>query len=305
MTTLSDYESAVYNLIQAPSSPTPLVPVATVDSAINTARGQLALDAECVREYGTLTIVPGQQQYNFTSIVLPAVGVQGVINVRMATYAVGAINPGTPVLSGGPGQVISTGPGTVLQTGPSIPTSMGNLRINAREWEWFNNYVISQPAPLPAPPKYWAQFAQGANGTLWVNFPDTQYILFLDTVCFPSPLIAGGPILSTGPGTVLSTGPGTVLSTGSGIASNEEAAIPYSWTDAVPYYAAWQILMSLQRQADANAMLQRYKEWVGRARQGATPSVLPHQYEQVPDPTIPAKLGLSAAPQQQQQGATQ
>jgi hypothetical protein len=243
MTTLTDYETAVYNLIQAPSSPNPLVPVATVDSAVNTARGQLAVEAECVRVYATLVVTAASKQYPFSSIVFPigTVGIAGPIQVRMVTYEVG---------------------------------TTGGLRVNAREWEWFNNYVISVASPRLGPPKYWSQFGQGANGTFFINYLDTSYTLVLDTVCFPTPLTTG----------------------------QTEQAIPYSWTDAVPYYAAWQILMSLQRQADANAMLQRYETFVQRARTGATPTVLPHQYEQVPDPTLPAKIGV--APRQQPQQET-
>jgi hypothetical protein len=237
MTTLTDYETAVYRLIQAPSSQTPLVPIGTVDDAVNTARGQLATEAECVRVSAELSVSPAAGQYSFSLIdISSAVGVAGPIQVRMAVYKVGT----------------------------------GRLRVNAREWEWFNNFVGANASPKPGPPKYWAQYGQGANGTLVINLLDTNYSLGLDTVCFPTPLATG----------------------------ETEKAIPYSWTDAVPYYAAWQILMSLQRQADANAMLQRYETFVQRARTGATPSVLPHQYEQVPDPTLPDKIG--ASPRQQQ-----
>src|SRR5215469_3743647 len=244
MTTLTDYETAVYNLIQAPSSPTPLVPVATVDSAVNTARGQLAVEAECIRAYAELAATTGTQQYPFSAITFPfgPVGIVGPIQVRMVTYLVG-------------------------------PT--GNLRVNAREWEWFNNYVLSTASKPLGPPKYWAQFGQGANGTFFINALDTAYTLTLDTVCFPIPLTTG----------------------------QTEQAVPYIWTDAIPYYAAWQILMSLQRQADANAMLQRYETFVQRARTGATPTVLPHQYEQVPDPTLPAKIGVAPRQQPQQEAS--
>ena len=166
------------------------------------------------------------------------VGVQGVINARMITYSVGT----------------------------------GALRVNAREWEWFNNFVAANPVFPPGPPKYWSQFGQGANGTISLNNLDTDYSLRIDTVCFPTPLGTG----------------------------DSEVAVPYSWTDAVPYYAAWQIFMSLQRQADANAMLQRYETFVSRGRTAATPTVLPYQYEQVPDPTMSAKIGVMPRQQQQQ-----
>ena len=64
-------------------------------------------------------------------------------------------------------------------------------------------------------------------------------------------------------------------------------AIPEPFSDAVPFYAAWLCLMTLQRQADANLMLARYKELARRGRQLSTPTVLPEN--------LPGDMGAKQA----------
>ena len=232
---LTAYQTQFQNLIQYPAPPVPLISNAQATIYINAARGQVALEAECIRVFGTLTLAPGTQQYPFSSIDFPAgtVGVQGVQDVRIALYAVAG----------------------------------GMQRVTAREWEWFNRYVLANPVPVPGVPQYWCQYGQGALGTIFVNQPDFAYVLSLDTVCYPAPLVD----------------------------DTTPEAIPYQWTDAVPFWAAWLGFLSLTRQADAEKMMNLYGTLMNRARRGATPSVTPHQYEQAPDLTLGNKLGVQPA----------
>ncbi|HEV2225084.1 MAG TPA: hypothetical protein VGR84_18980 [Candidatus Acidoferrales bacterium] len=228
------YETATQQLLQAPSSPNPLIGTTQLDLAINTARLQTAIEGKCIRDYSTLAITAGVQQYAFSSIAFSGTvpGIASVIEVEMATYGVTA----------------------------------GKARINAREWAWFNNFVLS--VAVPAPPKYWSQFGQGDDGTLWINVPDANYTAYLTTVCYPDDLVD----------------------------DTTPEALPYPWTDAVPFYAAWLLFMSLQKEADAKEMMQNFEILMARARGGSTPDVLSHIYVQAPDPTLPNKLGIS--PQQ-------
>ena len=229
---LNAYLTQFNALIQAPNSPIQLISTTQATTYINTARGQVATEGECIRNYATLALAAATQQYPFSLIALAAgtIGVAGVINVRMAGYQIAA----------------------------------GQRRIVQREWEWFNRYVLQNPAPVPGPPRYMAQFGQGANGTLWFNLPDISYVVALDAVCLPSALAV----------------------------DSDPEAIPYQWTDAVPFYAAWLGMMNEQRQGDAEAMMKRYQELMRRARGAATPSVTPHQYAQGPDLTLANQLGL-------------
>lgn len=199
---------------------------------VNQARGQLAGESECLRVYATLALAAGTQQYPFSAITLtnaPA-GTEGVLTVRTASYQV----------------------------------ADGARQVMPRSWPWFNLYILCSPEPETGAPSVYAQYGQGASGTLFFNMPDQAYTLNLDTACYPAAL-------------ALDTDP---------------EAIPYLWTDAVPYYAAYLALLSMMGADDrAQKMLDLYGVFVERARRAATPSVLQSNYEQTSDPTLANKLG--------------
>jgi hypothetical protein len=232
---LNQYLAQFGSLIQAPNSPVPLISTASATNYINVARGQVAGEGECIRVYATLTLAPPQQQYGFAAIALPAgtQGVRGVLNVRLANFNV----PGTP----------------------------GATYVRPRAWEWFHLYFLSQNQPTAGPLEVFAQYGQGALGTLWFNLPDLPYVVSLDTVCYPINLVDDTTF----------------------------EALPYLWTDAVPYYAAWLGMMNEQRQGDADKMMERYKDLMQRARAASTPSVLPGIYQQQGDPFMTNRLGIS------------
>lgn len=141
----------------------------------------------------------------------------------------------------------------------------GALPIYPESYEWFNQFYQSLPVQVPGSPQRWAQYGQGVNGFILVHpIPDTNYTADLDMVCYPSDLNT----------------------------DTDFEAIPYPWTDAVPFFAAYFAYFSLQRQKEADAMLQQYKNFIDRARGMSTPAVLPHLYSQVSDPTKLNKLGL-------------
>lgn len=119
--------------------------------------------------------------------------------------------------------------------------------IDFRPWEWFQQYYLASGAT--GTPIHAAQQGQGLSGTLWFSpVPNSSgLIASLDTVCLPVSLVT----------------------------DSTPEAIPYPWTDAVPFYAAWLALMSLQRQADADKMYERYMNLMSRARKEASPSELP------------------------------
>lgn len=72
---LTSYITATQNLLQAPGSPSNLYPTGSLTTWINTARGQLAGEAECIRLIGTLALVAGTSVYNFSAISITATGV--------------------------------------------------------------------------------------------------------------------------------------------------------------------------------------------------------------------------------------
>lgn len=194
-------------------------------SFINTARGQLAGEAECIRVFGGLFTAIGTQSYAYTGITT-AVGVQGVMNVRRINYLSGA----------------------------------GQKFVSPLPWEWFDLYYMNNTGPVMAPPTVWAQYAQGSSGSFFLYpIPDAIYTLRLDCVCYPSDLTT----------------------------DTDTEVIPYPWTDAIPYFAAYFAYLNVQNMEKANAMLERYREFVMRARRFTTPGILPAQYEQVSAPASP------------------
>lgn len=161
---LSSYLLQTQRLLQNPAAPTALYSATDLTSYINTARGQLAGEAECVRTIGTISTVAGQNSYSFSNINIgtPTVsGIDGVFNIQTIQYVIAS----------------------------------GQRWLNPRPWPWFQLYYLNNPVPQQGPPKGWSQFGQGGapgdtgpgqGGTFYVNpTPDDAYQLNVDCVCYP------------------------------------------------------------------------------------------------------------------------
>jgi hypothetical protein len=146
---LTAYQTAVQQLIQL--VPSGLIPTPTLTSYINTARMQLAADAECIRGQTFLQFVIGTQTYSFLSLNFPA-GVANVIAVRDG-FVVGSANP-----------------------------------LEFRSWEWFAAYYLT--TTVPGTPSIVAQQGQGALGTLFFYpTPDVTATAIFDVVYLPVVLV--------------------------------------------------------------------------------------------------------------------
>jgi hypothetical protein len=142
--------------------------------------------------------------------------------------------------------------------------------ISFRPFEWFSAYLLNSGAT--GTPTVFSQQGQGVFGTLLVwPFPAAPAVASLDCVCLPIPLVDDTTV----------------------------EAIPDLWRDAVPFYAAWLAMQQLQRQADAEAMLQRYMMLARRGRQFATPSELPDNMPGGLGSQIAAGKTILGQPQQQ------
>lgn len=154
---LNTYLTATQNLLQNPQAPNSLYTTPNLTTYINTARGQLAGEAECVVAIGTLTLTAGVNVYPFSSIVIPnaaVLGIQQPVNVRTAWYTVGG----------------------------------GQKWIRPRNFPWFSLYELNNPVPKSGPPYVWSQYGQGVNGSIYFNMPDYAYTVPLDCQCLPIPL---------------------------------------------------------------------------------------------------------------------
>lgn len=237
---LASYLTETTNLLQNPAAPTPLYSTSALTGYINTARGQLAGEAQCIRAMGTLATAATTGSYAFSAVTLPSgAGLQGLLAVRTIW----------------------------LTSGTSL------LRLQSIPFEQFSLYQMNYATPATGNPAKWAQFAQGASGSIYVYpIPAATGGLQLDCVCYPIALVDDTTV----------------------------EAIPYLWTDAVPYFAAYLALLSAQtgaRTSEADAMFKRYQMFVQRARRASTPDQLPWIYEQSPTPG-----GLNAPAQQQSSG---
>ena len=56
-------------------------------------------------------------------------------------------------------------------------------------------------------------------------------------------------------------------------------AIPYGWSDAVPYYAAYRAYLDAQRGEDADKMFKMYTTFMQRARAFSEPAFVPDYYQ--------------------------
>lgn len=155
---LASYETQTQALLQAPSSPIPLVPTPTLDIYINNARLQVAAQGSCIRTDPSFTGVVGNTQYQFAGINtgLP-VGVEGIYRVRQLFY--------------------------------QIPGTTGLVWVAPRPYDYLSYFATNNPVPISGPPTMWSQYGQGVNGSIVVQpLPDLPYLFIVDAVGEPSPL---------------------------------------------------------------------------------------------------------------------
>lgn len=250
---LTSYQTRTQQLLQNPAAPSTLYDLTTVvNPSINTARGQLAGEGECVRYLGTLTTTVGQRNYNFSSIstgTASITGIGGIIHVNSIRFAVGD----------------------------------GYQRLQPEQWPWFELYPLNNPVPVNGPPAYWTQYGQGGSGGNSITGigsgtlisgsfyldppPDLAYALTLDCVCYPQALSADADVEA--------------------IPYLWTDAIPY-----FAAYNVLLSSQTNARMADALRYYELYKEFVSRARQAANSSVTRYIYPQANDPATINKLGV-------------
>jgi hypothetical protein len=154
---LTAYETLTQALLQAPSSPVPLIATATLDTYINQSRLQVAAQGRCVRQYVTLPLAQGNQVYPFSAIAGLSTGVAGIYHIRQAWL--------------------------------QIPGVSGQVLMYSRPFEWFGLYALNRLSPKQDQPRRWAQFGQGEEGSIFVDpIPDLPYTLAIDALGVPAPL---------------------------------------------------------------------------------------------------------------------
>jgi hypothetical protein len=153
---LTSYETLTAALLQSPSSPTPLIPTATLDTYIHEARLQVAAQGACIREYLLLSVTPVSRIYSFTTLTNLDPGVTGIYHIRQIWFELGA----------------------------------GQILLTSRPFEWFSLYHLNNAVPKSGQPAEWAQFGQGEGGSIFIDpVPDGSYTCLVDALGLPAPLV--------------------------------------------------------------------------------------------------------------------
>jgi hypothetical protein len=250
---LTSYLTATRSLLQLPgSNSTSLYADADLTRFINTARGQVAGEAGCIRVMGTISTVAGQQPYPFSGVTVgtPATsGVQGIINIRSLSYVVGT----------------------------------GQLWLTPRAWPWFSLYNLNNAAPQQGAPKEWAQFGQGAapppvtapsggsvqGGSFYLSpVPDDIYQINCNSVCYPIALVDDTTVEAL-----------PYLWTD---------AVPFF----AAYFALMSAQTNARMADAAQMYKGHYAEFMDRARKQANSDVNNWLYQQSGDPAQAPKMGV-------------
>jgi hypothetical protein len=133
-----------------------------------------------------------------------------------------------------------------------VSTTDGWAEIFPREWEWFWSNCLCGPVSIQSGlPDTFSVLKPGIGGGFYLSpTPNAGFLISADCVGYPVNLVD----------------------------DTTPEQIPAPWTEAIQYYAAYLALLNTQRNADADAMLQRYSLFEARATQITTPTTLPVQY---------------------------
>lgn len=195
---------------------------------INEARGQIAAEAMCVRVLPP-SLVPGQ---NLT-----------VLAQEVYTFA--SVNP--TIQTNFPGVDSILGVMTVaVNQGDTLKPVLDQMA-----WSEFQAYLRSYNIGLENYPTVWAQYAQGAMGSIYVwPIPSGAYSMDWDCYCLPAALTS----------------------------DTDPEVIPYPWTDAIQFYAAYKAYLNAQRPDDAATMWAEYGKFMQRATAFSNQIMIPGFY---------------------------
>ncbi len=142
---------------------------------------------------------------------------------------------------------LASASGVLVALAPQMGDCAGFF-LAQREWEWFFKYDYARQTRRTGRPQEWAIQQPAPRGFVSLDpVPDQVYSLAFDMACLPVDLADDTTI----------------------------EAIPYPWTDAIPYFAAYLLYQDKQRTADAQAMLQRWGEFMSWGTRQVVSTVLP------------------------------
>lgn len=278
-----------------------LYPVANLTTYINTARTQLALEAECVRFLYGWDGIQMTGTFTANSTAVTGITYPASFNDTITSWVLVApvtLTPGTTVAT------YNSGAGTITlsanaSTSGTFPFIVGppNNTSNLQEVYQIPIGTLSGGSALCA--------TAGINGVIGVksinlnwggSAGSNAYVLdYWEWTSFQAYLrfygqqgLQGNPAVWTRYQNNIYLRPVPTqtypmqwdcICTPIGLVTDSTVeAIPYAFTDAVQYYAAYLALLNAQRPADAAAMKTQYQEFAARARAFWGRTIIPTMY---------------------------
>lgn len=282
MTTLNQYEAQVADLLHDPSNV--IWSLAQLDSYINEARAQVAMDTGCLRSLQTSYLTQGQESYTFGQVtggviltpgsgyVTPGVSFTGGGGSGVSAYltqvggAVNAINF-TSFGSGytaAPAASVNTG----TNGGSGATVAVGVVNVNTYDvlgisifWGTERYALLWQPfSAFSARMRLWQSQSYQQRPAMWAVYghtqfflgppPDQSYMVELDTVILPTAL--------------------------ADYVTNDP--IPPVMQTPIKFYAAHLAKLNNQSYGEAEMHLQRYRQRVSECEAAYTRRI-PNPYE--------------------------
>lgn len=136
----------------------------------------------------------------------------------------------------------------------SVSVSWGSWKptLSWRPWTRLQAYARSNNLTLQNYPTLWAQYGQGAKGSIYV-YPLPSLVAQMEWDCYCQPVDLTG-------------------------ADDEVEALPDPWTDAVVLLAAYYGYLQAQRRDDAQLMVNEYKRFLRENRTYVQPSMVADFY---------------------------
>lgn len=143
---LTAYQTAVENLLHDPSNQ--FFSLTNITTWINSARQQLAQDAECCRGVASFTTTAGQTVQALSAITSMPSGASQVVVPRILFY--------------------------------------NGVPLEGRPWEWFSEFYLNQPGAVDGDPAVWSQLIIGSTGDIYFYPPATSGLtVYVDSVLLP------------------------------------------------------------------------------------------------------------------------
>ncbi|KKK58499.1 hypothetical protein LCGC14_3043820 [marine sediment metagenome] len=152
---LTQYLDETRRLLQNPPAPVTLFSDADLTAFINTSRGILAGEVECIRVLGTLALSAPTRSYALSAADIGVSATTGINTPFKANQA-------------------------------TVDVGDGEMPLMSKPWAWFQSYLLGEVIPTEGQPTTWAQLKQGIAATLYFYpLPDTTFTVNLDCVCEP------------------------------------------------------------------------------------------------------------------------